>query len=140
MGKKGVILETEGSYPEDTKRALFYFKKVKKATPNLTSPYVQNHFTIVLIKPIFEKKVIKGSIRTQFKSKITPEGGIFTDLKCSSNSSWPFNKVIHKVAKQTSSFYIFIWLIDFVIRISKMCQIDNKQYLHNKIFEGNFWR
>ena len=56
MGKTGVILETEGSYPEDTKRALFYFKKVKKATPNLTSPYVHNHFTIVLIKPIFEKK------------------------------------------------------------------------------------
>ena len=57
MGKTGVILETEGSYPEDTKRALFYFKKVKKATPNFTSPYVHNHFTIVLIKPIFEKKI-----------------------------------------------------------------------------------
>ena len=37
------------------KRALFHYKKVKKGTPNLTSPYIHSLFTIVLIKQIFEK-------------------------------------------------------------------------------------
>ena len=42
-------------HPEDTKRALFYYKTVKKGTPNLTSPYVYSLFsTIVLINQIFE--------------------------------------------------------------------------------------
>ena len=33
----GVIVETEGSVRKMQKRALFYYKKVKKGTPNLTS-------------------------------------------------------------------------------------------------------
>ena len=33
-----VIVETEGSVRKMQKRALFYYKKVKKGTPNLTSP------------------------------------------------------------------------------------------------------
>ena len=41
----GVILETEGSVWKIQKRALFQYKKVKKGTPNLTSPYVHNFFT-----------------------------------------------------------------------------------------------
>ena len=60
----GVILETEGSIRKIQKRALFYYKTVRKGTPTLTSPYVHGLFIIVSIKQIFEKKrVIKGSIR-----------------------------------------------------------------------------
>ena len=54
-GITGIILETEGSVQKILKRALFHYKKVKKCTPNLTSPYVHILFTIVLIKQIFEK-------------------------------------------------------------------------------------
>ena len=55
----GVFVETEGSAPKMQKNN----KKVKKGTPNLTSPYFHSIFTIFLIKQIFEKKnVIKGSI------------------------------------------------------------------------------
>ena len=53
----GVILETEGSVRKIQKRALFQYKKVKKGTPNLTSPYIHSVFTIVLIKQIFEKNM-----------------------------------------------------------------------------------
>ena len=35
----GVILETEGSVWKIQKRVLFYYKIIKKGTPNLTSPY-----------------------------------------------------------------------------------------------------
>ena len=45
----GVILETEGSIQKMQKGALFHYKKVKKATPNLTSHYVHSLFTVVLI-------------------------------------------------------------------------------------------
>ena len=34
----GVILETEGSVRKVQKKALFHYKKVKKGTPNWTSP------------------------------------------------------------------------------------------------------
>ena len=51
----GVILETEGSVQKIQKRALFHYKKIKKGTPNLKSPYDHSLFTIVLIKQIFEK-------------------------------------------------------------------------------------
>ena len=65
----GVILESEGSVQKIQKRALFQYKKVKKGTPNLTSPYVHSIFTIVLIKQIVEKNnsstAASGS-RTQF--------------------------------------------------------------------------
>ena len=66
----GIILETESSIRKIQKRALlFHYKKVKKDTPNLTSPYVHSFFTIVLIKQIFEKnkslRAASGS-RTQF--------------------------------------------------------------------------
>ena len=56
----GVFVETEGSAPKMQKNN----KKVKKGTPNLTSPYFHSIFTIFLIKQIFEKKkkVVKGSI------------------------------------------------------------------------------
>ena len=58
------------------KRALFHYKTVKKGTPNLTSPFVRGHFTIVLMKQIFEKnkslKAASGSW-TQFKPEITPD-------------------------------------------------------------------
>ena len=68
-GITGIILETEGSVQKILKRALFHYKKVKKGTPNLTSPYVYSLFTIVLIKQIFEKnkslRAASGS-RTQF--------------------------------------------------------------------------
>ena len=43
----GVILETEGT---------FFTTKVKKGTPDLTSPYVHDLFAIVLIKQTFGKK------------------------------------------------------------------------------------
>ena len=46
----GIILETEGSVRKIQKRALVHYKKIKKGTPNLTSPYVHSLFTIVLIK------------------------------------------------------------------------------------------
>ena len=60
----GIILETEGSIRKIQKRVFFQYKKVKKGTPNLTSPYVYSLFTLVFIKQIFEKKcVIKGSVR-----------------------------------------------------------------------------
>ena len=56
-------------HPKDIKRALFHNKKVKKGTPNLTSPYVHSRFTLVLIKQIFEKnrslRAASGS-QTQF--------------------------------------------------------------------------
>ena len=72
----GVILETEGSVRNIQKRALFHYKTVKKGTPNLTSPFVRGHFTIVLMKQIFEKnkslKAASGSW-TQFKPEITPD-------------------------------------------------------------------
>ena len=68
-GITGIILETEGSVQKILKRALVYYKKVEKGTPNLTSPYVHSLFTIVLIKQIFEKnkssRAASGS-RTQF--------------------------------------------------------------------------
>ena len=57
----GVILETDGSIQKIQKRALFHCKKkVKKGTSNLTSPYVHNFFTIVLIKQIKKKKSNQG--------------------------------------------------------------------------------
>ena len=69
IGSTGVILETEGSVWKIQKRALFHYKKIKKGTPNLTSPYDHSLFTIVLIKQIFEKnrssRAASGS-RTQF--------------------------------------------------------------------------
>ena len=57
----GVIIRTKdyfrnwGQRPKGIKRALFHCKKVKKGTPNLTSPYVHSLFTVVLIKQICEK-------------------------------------------------------------------------------------
>ena len=66
---QGVILETEGSIQKLQKRTLFCHRKVKKGTPNLTSPYVHNLFTIFLIKQVFEKnkslRAASGS-QTQF--------------------------------------------------------------------------
>ena len=68
-GITGIILETEGSVQEILKSALFHYKKVKKDTPNLTSPCVHSLFRIVLIKRIFEKnkssRAASGS-QTQF--------------------------------------------------------------------------
>ena len=58
-GESGIILETKGSVWKIPKRALFYYKKVKKGT----SLYVHSLFATALIKQIFEKKhVIEGSI------------------------------------------------------------------------------
>ena len=39
-----------GQHPEDTEKGIFHYSKVKKGTPNLTSPYVHRLFTIVLIE------------------------------------------------------------------------------------------
>ena len=68
-GTTGIILETEGSVQKILKGALFHYKRVKKCTPNLTSPCVHSLFTTVLIKQIFEKnkssRAESGS-RTQF--------------------------------------------------------------------------
>ena len=50
----GVILETEGSVRKIQKKGTFSLQKVKKGTPDLTSPYVHDLFTVVLIKQIFE--------------------------------------------------------------------------------------
>ena len=50
-----VVLETEGSVRKIQKGYFFTTKKIKKSTPNLTSPYVQNLFGITLIKQTFEK-------------------------------------------------------------------------------------
>ena len=52
---RGYILESKGSIWNIQKRALFHYKKIKKGTPNLTSPCDHSLFTIVLIKQIFEK-------------------------------------------------------------------------------------
>ena len=64
-----VILETEGRVQKVQKKAFFHYKKVKKGTLILTSPYVHSLFTIVLIKNFFEKnkssRAASGS-RTQF--------------------------------------------------------------------------
>ena len=71
----GVILENEGNIWKIQKRPLFYYKTVKKGTPNLTSPYNHGLFTIVLIKQISEKnKTLRAASgnRTQFKSEINP--------------------------------------------------------------------
>ena len=65
----GVVLETEGSVRKMQKRTLFHCKKVKKGTPNMTSPHVHNLFTIYLIKQIFEKNKSSRAAsesRTQF--------------------------------------------------------------------------
>ena len=53
--RPGVIVGTEGSIRKMQKRAVCQYKKVKKGTPYLTSPYVLSLFTIFLIKQIFEK-------------------------------------------------------------------------------------
>ena len=62
------------------KRGLFYYKKVKKSTPNVTSPQVHGLFTIALIKTFFEKnqssRAVSGN-RTQFKPEVTPEISLF---------------------------------------------------------------
>ena len=76
--RSGVILETEGSVRKIQKRSLFHYKTVKKGTPNFTSPYVYDLFTIVLRKQIFEKtlkspRAASGN-RTQFKPEINPVG------------------------------------------------------------------
>ena len=58
-----------GQRPKDTKKALFHYKKVKKGTPNLTSPFIHSLFTIVLIKKFFEKNKSSRAAsenRTQF--------------------------------------------------------------------------
>ena len=47
-----LILETKDSFQKIQKRGSFYFHKIKKVTPNLTSPYLP----LSLIKQIFEKK------------------------------------------------------------------------------------
>ena len=63
------ILETEGSVQKIQKRALFHYKKVKKGTPNLTSPFIHSLLTIVLIKKFFEKNKSSRAAsesRTQF--------------------------------------------------------------------------
>ena len=52
----GVILETEGSVWKIQKKALFLYKKVKKGTPNLASPYAYKF----LEKK--KKKVIKSRV------------------------------------------------------------------------------
>ena len=69
LQQPGVILETEDSVRKIQKGALFHYKKVKKGTPNLTSPYVHSFFTLVLIRQFFEKntssRAASGS-RTQF--------------------------------------------------------------------------
>ena len=66
--KSGVILETEGSAWK-IQKGDFHYKKVKKGTNNLTSPYIHSIFTTVLIKQLFEKnkslKAVSGSW-TQF--------------------------------------------------------------------------
>ena len=65
----GVILETEGSLWKIQNSALFYYKKVKDGTPNLTFPNVRSLFAILLIKQFFIKNkslaAASGS-RTQF--------------------------------------------------------------------------
>ena len=64
----GVIVETEGSVRKMQKRALFH-NKVKKGTPNLTSPYFHSLFIIFLMKQIFEKNKSSRAAsrsRTQF--------------------------------------------------------------------------
>ena len=67
--KPEIILEIEGSVQKIQKRAHFQYKKVKKGTLNLTSPFVYSLFTLVLTKQIFEKnrssRAASGS-RTQF--------------------------------------------------------------------------
>ena len=62
----------QGQHLEYTKRALFHYKKIKKGTPNLTSPYDHSLFTIVLIKQIFEKIGHPGQ---------HPEVGLSSSLK-----------------------------------------------------------
>ena len=42
-----VILETEDNVRKIQKRALFHYKKVKKGTLNLASPYVHSFFVLV---------------------------------------------------------------------------------------------
>ena len=59
----GVILKTEGSVRKIQETALFHYKKVKKGTLNWTSQYVYSFFTNILIKQVFEKKVIEGGVR-----------------------------------------------------------------------------
>ena len=74
-GESGIILETKGSVWKIPKRALFYYKKVKKGT----SLYVHSLFATALIKQIFEKsmslKAASGS-QTQFCPKITPDSSL----------------------------------------------------------------
>ena len=48
--QSGVILETEGSIQKTQKKSLFHYKTVKKGTPNLTSPFIHDFFTIVFFK------------------------------------------------------------------------------------------
>ena len=65
----GIILETVGGVQKIQKRALFHYKKVKKGTTNLTSPYIHSLFTTVLIKQIFEKNKSSSAVSgswTQF--------------------------------------------------------------------------
>ena len=49
-----------GLRQEDTKKGHFHNKKVKKGTPNLTSPYVHSFFTTVMTKQFFEKNNSPG--------------------------------------------------------------------------------
>ena len=67
-----VVLKTEGSVWKIQKGYFFTTKKIKKSTPNLTSPYVQNLFGITLIKQTFEKNKSpkqRPEVRLSFSQK-----------------------------------------------------------------------
>ena len=46
ISQSGVIVETEGNIWKMQKRETFHYKKVKKATPNLTSPYIYSLYNL----------------------------------------------------------------------------------------------
>ena len=51
----GIISEVEGSIQQKYKRTLFPYKKLLKGTTDFSNPYVHSIFTLLLMKPVFEK-------------------------------------------------------------------------------------
>ena len=49
-----------GQHPEDTKNGTSSLKRIKKGKLNLTSPYCDGLFIIVLTKQVFEKISYQG--------------------------------------------------------------------------------
>ena len=75
----GVIVETDGSIWKMQKRALFHYKKVKKGTPNLTSPLYDGASLHFMGGFFLRKKILKKN--TSHHQRQHPEVALSFNLK-----------------------------------------------------------